>query len=237
MDQDAISALRAPFDLLADSPFDLHAVCIVAATEDIRDRRARIQKRSTAGSQQFSTSDGRFVQIVLCGIPGDGMRFAPLAEAAQQCVGRDEPWMWTVFTLAWQSPQRSPLWAGRFQVGRLLAASAIPYFESVLPVNVAKSSVYAIDVLIGTPLDSRRREHDADDGPSDRRVPLTPGEQAVWDALDGQNENAPNLAKLIGTTDDTIRHHVRHLKAKGHEIETIGRGRLSRYIRPDAPPP
>jgi len=237
MDQGALSALRAPFELLADSPFDLQAVCIVAATEDLRARRALVQKRSRAGSERFSTSDGRFVEIILCGIPGDGMRFAPLAEAAEQCVGQDEPWLWTVFTLAWQNRQGSPLWAGRFQVGRLLAASALPYFESVLPVNVAKSSVYAIDVLIGTPLDSRRGEHDADDGPSDRHVPLTPGEQAVWDALDGHDENAPTLAKLIDTRDDTIRHHVIHLKAKGHKIETIGGGSLSRYIRPDAPPP
>ncbi len=237
MDQGALSALQVPFELLAGSPFDLQAVCIVAATEDLRARRALVQKRSRAGSERFSTSDGRFVEIVLCGIPGDGMRFAPLAKAAEQCVGRDEPWLWTVFTLAWQSPQGSPLWAGRFQAGRLVEASAFPHFESVLPVNVATSSVHAIDVLIGTPLDSRRGEHNADDGPSDRRVPLTSGQQAVWDALDGHDENAPTLAKLIDTRDDTIRHHVIDLRAKGYEIETIGRGRSSRYIRPDAPPP
>ena len=76
-----------------------------------------------------------------------------------------------------------------------------------------------------------------DEALADLNAPLTPGEQAVWDALEGHARNALALAKLIGTKEDTIRHHVIHLRVKGHEIETIGRGRLSRYIRPDAPPP
>ncbi len=76
-----------------------------------------------------------------------------------------------------------------------------------------------------------------DEALADLNAPLTPGEQAVWDALEGRARNALALAKRLGTKEDTIRHHVIHLRAKGHEIETIGRGRLSRYIRPDAPPP
>ncbi len=72
---------------------------------------------------------------------------------------------------------------------------------------------------------------------ADLNAPLTPGEQAVWDALEGRARNALALAKRLGTKEDTIRHHVIDLRAKGYEIETIGRGRSSRYIRPDAPPP
>jgi hypothetical protein len=148
MDMSTLSDLRPQFEMLAQAPFDLQAVCIVAATEEVRDRRATSQKRDNlAGSEKFRTSDGRVVEIVLCGIPGDGMRFALLAEKAERCVGRGEPWLWTVFTLAGQCEPGSPLWAGKFQDGRLLAESTFPYYESALPTNVAKASVYAIDLL------------------------------------------------------------------------------------------
>ena len=65
----------------------------------------------------------------------------------------------------------------------------------------------------------------------------TPGEQKVWDMLAGRALNSRQLADHLDTNEDTVRHHIRDLRAKGYEIETIGRGRSSRYIRPDAPPP
>ncbi|MHC4064882.1 MAG: hypothetical protein ACYSUI_10325, partial [Planctomycetota bacterium] len=64
MDLSTLSVLRPQFDTLARAPFDLQAVCIVAATEELRDRCAAIQKRENlAGSEKFRTSDGRVVEI------------------------------------------------------------------------------------------------------------------------------------------------------------------------------
>lgn len=60
-------------------------------------------------------------------------------------------WLWSVFKLAWEEKEGSLLWAGRFRHGRLLTESTIPYFESVLPVDVAQASVCAIDLLVSTP--------------------------------------------------------------------------------------
>ena len=153
MDLRTLSDLRPQFALLASPPFDLHAVCIVAASKDLRKRRSAIQERDNfAGSEQFGTSDGRFVEIILCGIPGDAMRFAPIAKKAEHCLEDGSgPWLWNVFNLAWEDKDRSLLWADRFQNGRLLTESAFPYYESVLPVDVAQSSVHMIDFLLSTP--------------------------------------------------------------------------------------
>ncbi len=239
MDRGALSDLRGQFEQLAQPPFDLQAVCIVAANEELRQRRAAIQKGDNlAGSQQFGTSDGRVVEIVLSGIPGDGMRFAPLAEQAEECVGRGEPWLWTVFTLAWEGEPGSPLWAGRFQAGRLLAASAFPYYESVLPVNVAKASVEAIDVLVSAPVESPRppvmeivwhgdrRELEIDSRPVKQFRQRAPSQTAVLAAF--QEEDWPERIDTPVREDqlgDAVSRLNKWSKAHGLEFSRDGTGK------------
>jgi biotin operon repressor len=65
------------------------------------------------------------------------------------------------------------------------------------------------------------------------RKPMTGGQQALWDALEGQALTAKKLAEQLDTSENTIRQHVSDLRKAGCDIPNRrGRG----YYRPDAPP-
>ncbi len=66
---------------------------------------------------------------------------------------------------------------------------------------------------------------------------LTPGEQAVWDALAGHAGSAMDLGRdaRIATSEQTIREHVKSIRSKlGARAIDMRRG--FGYFRPDAPP-
>lgn len=70
-------------------------------------------------------------------------------------------------------------------------------------------------------------------------VPVTPGQQLVWEALHGRALTAKELVNVLGdekrtvTSEGVIRQHVASLRKAGYAIENRpGVG----YYRPDAPP-
>jgi biotin operon repressor len=76
--------------------------------------------------------------------------------------------------------------------------------------------------------------HGVQDEESGYVAPLTDGQRAVWDGLDGRVLSAKELAKELGTSDSMIRQYVHSLRKRGYKVNwTPGAG----YYRPDAPPP
>ena len=173
--------------------------------------------------------------------------FDGLAEATLACRQDRSRWLYTVFDLAWQRRPGSPLhaekkiWApehfggtsfpydqGQFQAITTRLGMRHPvlmewaeqlpdYFFSELP-DVFDASVHAIDLLLFSPA---------------VRDPLSNGELKVWTALAGAAMTGKELARLLDTSSQTIKEHVKHLRAKGYGVgNQPGRG----YYRLDRPP-
>ena len=63
-------------------------------------------------------------------------------------------------------------------------------------------------------------------------APMTDGEKALWDLLEGASFSSDASAHQLGISASTVRHHVTNLRRKGYVVENLD----GEYYRPDAPP-